>query len=199
MTGKVIVHIAVEGDLDEWVARKMIAHIRVEDDLSCRVFGKRGKTYLQERIHNYNQAAHKNTLWFVLIDLDRNDCAPALRNRWLPQPAATMCFRIAVRSIEAWLLADRSNIARFLGVSRDAIPPSPEQLPDPKQTLINLASRSRKRKIREGLVPTQGQRIDPAYNSYLLEFVRNSWNIMQAASNAPSLQRALDCLQRLLQ
>jgi hypothetical protein len=194
MTEQVTIYVAVEGDLDEWVARRLVAHVGA----SCGpVYGKKGISHLRERIQGYNHAAHTRP-WLVLVDLDRADCPPALRNDWLPHPAPRMCFRIAVRAIEAWLLADRSSLAQFLGVSTSRIPRTPEELPDPKQFLINLASQSRKRAIREGLVPGQGQRIGPAYNSYLIEFVRDVWNVTRAASNAPSLQRALHCLQRLI-
>jgi len=194
MTEQVTIYVAVEGDLDEWVARKLVTHVGA----SCGpVYGKQGKSHLKRRIQGYNQAADRMP-WLVLVDLDRDACPPALRNDWLPDPAPRMCFRIAVRAIEAWLLADRSNLARFLGVSTSQIPCNPEALPDPKQFLINLASGSRKRAIKEGLVPGQGQRIGPAYNSHLIEFVKGVWDVKSAASNAPSLRRALDCLQRLI-
>lgn len=55
-----------------------------------------------------------------------------------------MCFRIAVREVEAWLLADAEQAAGFLAVPLARIPAEPETLPDPKATLIALAGRSRK-------------------------------------------------------
>ncbi|MCS7168176.1 MAG: hypothetical protein RMI91_03400 [Gemmatales bacterium] len=66
------------------------------------------------------------------MDLDRDaSCAPALRKRYLAQLAPYLCFRVAVRAIEAWLLADAPNLARFLHVCPNLIPPDPESLSDP--------------------------------------------------------------------
>ena len=54
-----------------------------------------------------------------------------------------------------WLLGDRSAISEFLGVPLSKVPTSPEQLADPKQVLINLARRSRKKAVRQDMVPEE--------------------------------------------
>ncbi len=63
----------------------------------------------------------------------------------MPDPAPYMCFRVAVREVEAWLLADREQIARFLSIARSRVPQSPETLDNPKQRLVELARHSRRR------------------------------------------------------
>jgi hypothetical protein len=44
-----------------------------------------------------------------------------------------------------------------------------------------------------------GQRVGTAYTARLIEFIENHWDITQAASHAPSLQRSINCLTRVIQ
>ena len=62
-------------------------------------------------------------------------------------------FPVAVREVEAWLLADRKHLAHFLHVPITQIPLAPEELENPKQTLVNLARKSRVRSIQKDMVP----------------------------------------------
>ncbi len=106
---------------------------------------------------------------------------------------------IAVRAVEAWLLADRERIANLLAVSQAKIPLRPEELEDPKQTLVDLARRSRRRTVRDGLVPTKtsGRQVGRDYNELLTDFVVNKWRPSDAARRSDSLRRALACLRTL--
>jgi hypothetical protein len=107
-----------------------------------------------------------------------------------------MCFRIAVRAVEAWFFADDERLARFLSVARSKIPSLPEQVEDPKRTMVELAGRSRKREIREDMVPRPGSRRKegPAYASRLIEFAHSFWRPEVAATKSDSLRR---CVERL--
>jgi hypothetical protein len=192
----VVISAAVEGLLDEAVVRALIAHAGATPG---PVYGKQGKSSLRQKITGYNNAA-KRTPWIILVDLDRDDdCAPPLRNTWLAQPAPYLCFRVAVRAVEAWLLADAARLAAFLGVPQSRVPSDPEGLEEPKATMVNLARSSRRRAIREDMVPREGggRRVGPAYSSRLNEFVSSSWRPEVAARRSDSLRRAIDCLQRL--
>ena len=192
----IVVSIAVEGIVDEAVARRLVAETSASPG---RVYGKNGKAKLRERLNGYNRDAIRSP-WIVIVDLDHDaECAAALRATWLPKPAKNMCFRIAVREVEAWLLADRERIAEFLGVSADIVPRSPEDLADPKRQMIELASRSRKRELREDMVPRRnsGRTEGPAYASRLIEFASGIWRPAAASKNSDSLRRSRRCLQRL--
>ncbi len=187
---------AVEGMVDEAVLRRLVWHVRGSVKA---VYGKNGKTHLRKQLAGYNQAARFSP-WLVLVDLDREaDCAPLFRAAWLPKPASLMCFRVAVREIEAWLLADRERIATFLGVAVSRVPPDPEAEPDPKRTVVDLARRARRREIREDMAPRpgSGRTVGPAYTSRLIEFASHAtagWRSEIAAKRADSLRR---CLMRL--
>jgi hypothetical protein len=115
-----------------------------------------------------------------------------------------MAFRIVVRAIEAWLLADRERVSLWLDVPLHRIPMQPERASDPKRTLVDLARRSRSRAVREDLVPRvgSGRRVGPLYSSRLIEFVqdrRRGWRPREAARSADSLDRCLRHLRRLSQ
>jgi hypothetical protein len=105
----VFLKIAVEGSLDEAVVRRLASEAGLALD---EVHGKNGKDRIEQRLLGYNNAA-RYTPWLVLVDLDTEECAPSLRSHWLPKPAPLMCFRVVVRSIESWLLADPPGSRNF--------------------------------------------------------------------------------------
>jgi hypothetical protein len=192
-----VVYAAVEGKVDEAVVRKLIDHA---GGSAGDVHVKQGKRNLKKRIPAYIQAAHYYR-WLVLVDLDKEQCAPKLKDAWIPQmPPAQFCFRVAVREVEAWLLADVEKIAEFLGVRRSKIPEQPETLEDPKAYLLELAQASKKRDIRQDMVPRSGSGIKegPAYSSRMIEFTHSYWRPDFAAKRADSLRRAIKSLRSLM-
>jgi hypothetical protein len=186
--------------LDEAVLRRLIALCGATVGT---IYGRNGKTHLQQRIAGYNRAA-QHSPWVVLVDLDEDAaCAPLLRTDWLPQPASQLCFQVAVRQVEAWLLADRQRLSRFLSVEVARLPCTPEAVLNPKQLVVELAGRSRSRAIREDMLPRpgSGHRVGPAYASRLIEFVDDTdrgWRPDVAANVSDSLARCLRCLRRLV-
>ena len=186
------IHLAVEDELSEVVIRRLL--LETDRDYAIgTVFGRSGYGYLQSRANNWNAAAAAGTPIFLLTDLDQNPCPSAMIDDWLMvEPHANLIFRVAVREVEAWVLADLEGFADFLGISEALIPLQPDQIADPKQSLVNLARRSRIRVLRESIVPRPGSTAvqGPDYNGCLGEFVRNHWNRDGASERSPSLQRA---------
>src|SRR2546423_4724981 len=130
----VILSGAVEGPVDEAVLDRLVKEAGAN---LGTVFGKKGKDHLLRQLVGFNKAAQLGP-WIILVDLDRDEgCAPACLPRWLPNPAPQMCFRIVVHAVEAWLLADREGMARFLAVSESRIPTSPEEVDDRKRFLVD--------------------------------------------------------------
>lgn len=195
---QVVITVAVEGTVDEAVARVLISGAGA---LLGPVHGREGKGKLQTRVQAYNRAA-RHSPWLVLIDLDRDaECAPPLRASWLPDPAPSMALRIAVRAVEAWLLADREQIADFLAVSHGLVPANPEALADPKRSLVELAGSSRRREIRQDFVPRlgSGRAVGPGYTTRTVEFASTHWRPEAAADRSPSLRRGIKAVQRLIE
>lgn len=178
------VTVGVEGELDERVAMRLVEEA---GGSVYQVHGKRGKPWLRRQIGGYRNAARR-ARWFVLVDLDRDACAPGLRADWvLGGDVETLCFRVAVRSVESWLLADRVRLASFLGIARASIPHEPDGIPDPKRALIGAAARSTRRHVRDALVPRGRARVGPLYTGTLGLFVDEAWDPEDAAAASPSL------------
>lgn len=198
MKESVVISAAVEGIVDETVVRKLVVEA---GGYPGTIYGKNGKSYLRRQIQGYNNAA-KRSLWIVLVDLDHDaECAPPLCEEWIPHPSPYLCFRVAVREVESWLMADAASLASFLSVSVSAIPSDPEQLIDPKTEMVNLARRSRRRVIQEDMVPRtgSGRSVGAAYASRMIEYVQTSWRPEVAVERADSLRRAITCLQRMIE
>jgi len=159
----------------------------------------KGKGKIKKQIKAYNQAA-KHGYYFVITDLDNEyDCAPLLIKDWLSdQVSNQMLFRVAVREIESWLLADRENFADFFSVGINLIPLNPDNEKDPKLTVISLVKKSKKREIREAIVPIDDYvSHGPGYNTQFQKYILNYWNIDEARKNSPSLDKAIKALEKV--
>ena len=187
---------AVEGISDEAVLRRIVHQVGA--DLH-RVQVQNGKANLRRALPGFNAAARWSG-WLVLADLDQDfPCPGALVADWLPAPSPFMRFRVVIREVEAWLLADSERFARFFGVRRANVPVEPELLLDAKSAVVTLTARSRKPNIRKDMTPkpNSGRRVGPAYTSRLIEFasdLTDGWRPAIAAQHAPSLAR---CIERL--
>ncbi|MCP4133583.1 MAG: hypothetical protein GY754_21625 [bacterium] len=192
------INIVIEDDLSKIVLTTIIKQIR-KDLIVDRCFpdlgrkkASRGFGYIKKQINGFNQAA-KYKPFIVITDLDKNECAPSLRKEWLPfEQDNNLLFRVAIREIESWVLADRKSFSKFLGIQIDLIPIDVDSIIDPKVFLINLARRSRKKDIKDSIVPRKKStaQIGPDYNTCLSTFVRENWNIEQGVLHSDSLNRA---------
>jgi hypothetical protein len=185
-------HLVVEDELSEVVIRRILEDTQ-RDYAIGSAYGRTGFGYLQSTASKWNAAAAAGTPILLLTDLDQHECPPELIAEWMNQAChANFLFRVAVREVESWLLADREGFAQFLGISTVLVPAEPDQVDDPKQTLINLARRSRRSVPRQSIVPRPGSTATqgPDYNGCLGDFVRDHWNSNSAKDRSPSLNRA---------
>lgn len=198
-------------------SRELAIALIVEDDLSLAVMQKilaftdRGYTVLRPLVERgvdnirLSLAKYRNAsralAHVVLVDLDTAPCAAALRAQWgLTTLPDAMLFRVAVREVEAWILADRAGFASFAGILPTKITQAPETLLNPKQALINLVRASHNSRLSKEIVPLQGTSMSkgPLYNERLGAFVREKWNVAAAMEAAPSLKRTVDRLKTFL-
>lgn len=188
---------AVEDVLSDAVVRKLVTVIRPDLTISS-VLKKKGRDYIQSQARKLNRTARSVPV-MVLVDLDRPVPCPAdLIESWLPSPRAPMLlFRVAVMEIESWLMADREAIAAFLSVPIHRVPANPDQVSQPKELLVSIARRSRRKDIRDDLVPSPGDTriVGPAFNPRLIGFIAETWNPITAAEASPSLRRTCDRLR----
>lgn len=151
------------------------------------------------RLSNYNMAARRSP-FAVLVDFEvEPGCVGAFVRRHLPEASQYMRFRVAVRAVEAWLLADSSNLASFLRVRPERVPADPDALPRPKGSMVNLARRSVSSAIRRDMVPRDGSGATegPAYASRLQEFALEHWAIDRAIERSGSLRRSIAAFRTL--
>jgi hypothetical protein len=189
--------LAIEDAISEAIAHKVLAVFRPDLSVSI-VVGRQGNAHLRRRARDLNLTARAYPV-LLLTDLDSpRRCPAALRTEWLGvRHERLMLFRVAVMEVESWVLGDRENIAKYLGVAQHRVPEDVDALPDPKQALINLARLSRSSRIRMDLLPDAGStaKVGPAYNPAITAFVRDTWSPARAAQHSGSLSKAIGRLR----
>ena len=188
--------VVVEGDTDLPVVRKLTkdAGLTIAAEIDCG-----GKHQLDADLSGYNNAA-KGSPWFVLRDLNSDaQCAGQFLAARNSTAARWMCFRIAVREMESWVLADAAAISDFLRIPRSAVPTDPDAEDDPTRTIVDLARRSRSRTIEKALVPRAGTStaVGPLYEAKMIEFTRERWDLDRACQRSRSLARARERLREM--
>lgn len=189
--------LAVEDQLSEAVATEILTKLGhvIQRSIIYKGFGS-----LKQKAIGLNQNARKPYDVFMLTDLDSPSvCPPSLIQSWV-RGALNPGFylRVAVMEVESWVMADKQAFTEFLEISRNQIPTRTDEIPDPKNTLLRLAKKSKSATLRRELVRDDGinkLRIGPGYNPRLSEFVYNYWDVRRATSNSPSLRRTVNRLQ----
>lgn len=137
--------------------------------------------------------------WLVLVDLDQDECAPHLLREAIPEPSEYLIVRIAVKEVEAWLLADCEGIARFLRVSQSRVNSQPQQLEDPKNFLLHMAAHSSKAEISKLAKDIlAGKKNYHPFSTLMIEYVERNWDPIRAAQRCDSLSRCILSLSTTL-
>jgi hypothetical protein len=163
---------------------------------------KHGRGNVQRDLGAYATLALEMPV-LIGVDLDNDDCAPTLLDDWgsLP-PKPGLLLRVAVREIEAWVLADKRRIATFIGAAPNAVPNRPDVLIDPKRSLLEIARSNARSELKADMVPRNYDalypRIGPAYNLRMCEFVADKWRPQVARKKSDSLNRAMVALEQLI-
>lgn len=192
----IAVNLVFEDILSGAVLLKLLAHSR-QDYLVGFNYNASGFGWIKKRINAFNRAA-RGMPYLILTDLDRHECPPILIDQWLDAPRhPNLLFRIAVREVEAWLLACREAFASFMGVPQSRIPVDVEAIDNPKEFVVSLARRSRRRDIRIDIAPEpySTAKVGPDYSGRLTRFVQGSWNPDVAMRHSRSLRKAIEALE----
>lgn len=194
-----LIGLVVEGLTDRYAAERLLAVRGLQVDPN-RVIVTGGKQRFDARLAKYNEAA-KFAPWLALRDADRDagDCPARLRRSLLAgAQSSALCLRLAVRTLDAWLLADRQAFSGHFAVPVSRMPLAPEELDRPKDALTQACRHSRRRSVRDAMVPPSGrQGPGPEYTAYVLEYCNASWRPDVAAELAPNLRRALAEIDRM--
>lgn len=199
-------YIAVEDDLSDAVARRLLNHVRRRFEVRARYPlpnlphlhpEPSGYGQLRVNVQSFNNAAVE-TPHLLLTDLDVAGCAPELIQEWVGGVLhPNFVFRVAVREVEAWLLADINNFAEFLSLAPAAIPANIEAIAQPKEEIVRLAALSPDAEIKDNLVPRPGSTATTGrlFTRTLVGYVWHLWDVDAAAGNSDSLNRALRALR----
>jgi hypothetical protein len=196
----------VEDEPSAAVARKLVAtrnsrkkHSLVFRDGFPSIM--RGSGAIKSNCEAFLRMAKGGIYSFILTDLDSADCACSLIRSWFSIPnknnliLPSQCiFRVAVREIESWIIADHEAWAEFIGIPAENFSTKPDELDDPKRHLLNVIRRKGRKKIHREMLPSGAAQIGPRYNEILCDFVENAWEPERAAKNSPSLDRAIKAL-----
>lgn len=180
--------IATEDQLSEAIALRLIADIPTPHFIQHKL-GKTGSGYLRSKMNSWYQMAQQQVM-VVLTDLDRANCLVEFRDQWLvAAPPQNLLLRIAVREVESWVLADHAAMRELIG-PKGVLPAAPDELADPKHSLLKLA-KSAPKQIREDLLKTSDGNLAQGlgYNARLTAWVNSEWSPQRAAERSPSLAR----------
>lgn len=181
--------LATEDVLSEAIGLRLIAEIEIPHSAPMKL-RRGGSGYLRSKMDSWRQMA-QHQMMVVLTDLDRANCLLEFRNQWLGPRLVpeNLLFRIAVREVEAWILADHVAMRTLIG-AKGVLPEEPDLILDPKQHLLELAKRA-PREVRNDLIRAEGANAIQGlgYNSRLVSWVRTRWNPERASKLSPSLRR----------
>ncbi|MDR2440249.1 MAG: hypothetical protein LBE12_12895 [Planctomycetaceae bacterium] len=147
----------------------------------------------------------KNGLYSIsLTDLDKEYCCPpSLIRNWLSiedgkpieLPEKTL-FRVAVREIESWIMADRKKFAKYFDLTESLLPTIPDKIRDPKKEFFSLLRKKERQKFRR-MLPGKNSFIGPEYNDIMCDFIERHWLPTRAENNSPSLKRMMSRLRAI--
>ncbi len=163
-----------------------------------------GSGAIKSNCEAFLKMAKKGIHSFILTDLDSAECACSLIRRWFSIPETDdvilppeCMFRVAVREVESWIIADYEAWGAFIGIPSVNFSMQPDQLDDPKRHILNVIRRKGRKKIHREMLPQGVAQIGPRYNEVLCDFVDNLWEPERAAERSPSLDRALKALMMI--
>lgn len=190
--------IATEDELSEAIALRLIAEVPEPHRITLKL-RKGGFGYLRSKMNSWCQLAEHQVM-VVLTDLDLAPCLVEFRGQWLanrPVPP-NLVFRVAVREVESWVLADHEAMRSLIG-PRGTIPPQPDELSDPKLALLRLA-KTAPRPVKEDLLKIVDGNLAQGlgYNARLADWVNRTWDPQRAAERSPSLARTRHRLREVV-
>lgn len=187
------VKVAVEGQSDQGMAKKIIKHSGFS---LTQIVTKNGSGNIDKLIRSLSRTSPSNP-WVVFRDSDAK-CPVKLRRHLTKSDTANPAFllRIVHPMTEGWLMADPQSFSEYFKIAAKTVPVDTELLPHAKRTLLALCSKSRNRDIRSDLVHPDGS-AGPLYVSQINKFAEDYWDVAAAAQNSASLHRALVRLEEL--
>ena len=148
----------------------------------------------------------------ILLDLDANNCPPELlRGLNIENKHDSLIINIAVDEAESWLMADRIGFAKYFAVDEEYIPQSSltklngnkkvREMDFPAKSSWCLTHQiipnSKRNDIKKQMLPVDSACKGKEYNSAVVPYIKNNWDINEAMRNSDSLRRMVDKIKRV--
>jgi hypothetical protein len=194
----VFFNVLAEGAVEAAIAPLLLDHCNKRLGV---IYGQQGIDYIRKKLSAWQRSANEINPLLVLCDFKdmKSGCLVETKQEWLGAENPFVVFRIAVQTVESWLLADREGIAGFLSVPLSRVPLNPDVIPDGKEFLVNIARKSNSKSVRDSMCPAPASTalVGPLYVAELRRFLQTEWKIDRAVANSESLRRAVSSISRL--
>jgi len=203
------VYIVGEDDVTFAVIRRVLTHCSSDFEIISQQPPRGGQ--VKSKIHEYNKLSETYPV-ILLIDLDNNDCAPQLLSHLIIDKNNDFIFNIAVDEAEAWLMADRKGFATYFKIKMEDMPSAHQtkqggrkahtemyfSYKSSRYLTHELIQKSRSSEFIQQLAPKKKASKGSEYNSCMLPFIQNAWNIDDARQNSDSLNRMILRIENLI-
>jgi hypothetical protein len=204
------VYIAGEDPVTKAIIKRVLSHCSGDVEIILELPARGSQ--IKSKINEFNILSLSYPV-ILLTDLDADSCAPVLVRKLMPENKNdNFIINIAVDEAEAWLMADREGFSKYFGVPLDKMPkaslskqggmkPLMEMNLPYKSSLFltsELINEIENSGYIQQLTPKKGAAKGPEYNSCMLPFIQERWNIDSAQVNSNSLERMIGRINRLI-
>jgi hypothetical protein len=203
------VYIVGEDPVTYAIIKRILAYCSDDFKILSELPARGGQ--IRSQIEKFNELSLAHPV-ILLTDLDADTCAPQLIKKIIKDKNEHFILNIAVDEAEAWLMADREGFAEYFKIKIEDMPPAHQTKQGGRKALTEmkfnykssrfltyeLVEKIRHTEFKQQLTPKKGATKGPEYNSCLLPFIQNKWDISTARRNANSLDRMIGRIQNLI-
>jgi len=203
------VYIVGEDAVTYAIIKRILAYCSTDFEIIAELPARGGQ--VKSKITEFNKLSETYPV-VLLIDLDTNDCAPQLIEQLIKNKNSDFIFNIAVDEAEAWLMADRKGFASYFKIKTEDMPTAQQTKQGGRKALTEmnfaykssmfltheLIKKSKNLEYIQQLTPKKNAAKGPEYNSCMLPFIHNAWNMDDARLNSDSLNRMILRIETLI-
>jgi len=204
------IYIVGEDPVTYAIIKRVLAHCSKDFEIIAELPARGGQ--IKSKMTEFNALSSSYPV-ILLMDLDNNGCAPQFIESMLSQKNKNFIVNVAVDEAEAWLMADRKGFADYFRIKLDDMPSTCNTKQGGRKPVIemdftykssmylthDLIQKSKSNIYIQQLTPKEGAAKGPEYNSCILPFIENSWDIDCARQNTDSLNRMITRIEKLIE
>ena len=204
------VYIVGEDPVTYAVIKRVLAYCSNDFNILLELPARGGQ--VRSQMDKFNLLSRTDPV-ILLTDLDAETCAPELINKLIRNKNKNFILNVAVDEAEAWLMADREGFAEYFKIKIADMPLAHQTRQGGRKALTEmefgyksslfltheLVKKIKHAEYKQQLTPKKGATKGPEYNSCLLPFIQNKWDIDNARRNTNSLDRMIGRMHSLIQ